>query len=363
MNADEGYMRLALALAKRRKGLTHPNPTVGCVVVKNGEILGIGYHEGAGYPHAEVVALSQAGERARGSTVYVTLEPCVHFGKTPPCTDSLLRAGVSRVVIATLDPNELVSGRGVERLREKGIDVRVGVEEARARLLNEDFFTFVSQGRPFVTLKLAQTADGRIATLSGESKWISSIQSRRFAHRLRSEASAVLVGITTVLKDDPLLTVRHLPRKRQPLRIIIDPDLDIPLDSRLIKDRSAPTLVIFSKRKPAVENALSEEGVRMLYMEEINLRELLQELARRDIVHLLVEGGAYTVSRFIKEGLWDRLVLFQAPKLLGEGKGLEDLGVKDIGSSIPLRIRREWRIGEDRVFEYVPVMESPRLRW
>lgn len=361
--SDEAYMRLALSLARRRKGLTHPNPTVGCVIVKHGEVVGLGYHEKAGYPHAEVVALQQAGSRAKGSTVYVTLEPCVHFGRTPPCTEALIEAGVRRVVVATVDRNDLVSGKGIEKLREKGIEVRVGVCEEEANLLNEDFFTFVSKKRPFVTLKLAQTVDGRVATVTGESKWISSPESRRFAHRLRAEASAVLVGITTVLRDDPKLTVRHIPFGRQPLRVVIDPDLDIPLNSNLVKDKEAETLVVFSRRKPDVEALLLEEGVKLLYMERIELPDLLEELAKRDIVHLLVEGGAYTVSRFLKENLWDRLIIFQAPKLFGGGKGLEDLGVSGVKDAVRLRVRREWRLGEDRVFEYVPVMEKTSLRW
>ncbi len=360
---DEAYMSLALSLAGRRKGLTHPNPTVGCVVVRDGEIVGLGYHERAGYPHAEVVALDQAGEKARGATVYVTLEPCTHFGRTPPCTDALIEAGVKRVVIAALDRNEIVRGKGVERLREAGIEVEVGVCEENARLLNEDFFVYISERRPYVTLKLAQTADGRMATVSGDSRWITSLQSRRFAHRLRSEASAVLVGITTVLRDDPQLTVRHIPFERQPIRVVIDPELEIPLESRLVRDRSAPTLVVFSRRRPDVEQALTEAGVELLHMEEINLRYLLEELARREVVHLLVEGGAYTLTRFLREGLWDRLVVFQAPKLFGDGKGIEDLGVVSVDEAFRLKIRREWRIGEDRVFEFVPVTESPGLRW
>ncbi len=361
--SDREFMSLALSLARRRKGLTHPNPTVGCVVVNEGEIVGLGYHEGAGYPHAEVVALEQAGEKAKGSTFYVTLEPCTHFGRTPPCTDALIRAGVRRVVVAVLDQNPLVGGKGVAKLRESGIEVDVGVLEDEAKLINEDFFTYISQGRPFVTLKLAQTLDGKIATLSGESKWITSLQSRKFAHRLRTEATAVLVGVNTVLRDNPSLTVRHIPFQRQPLRVVIDPELETPPDANLVTDGEAQTLIVFSQRDPAKEDELLERGVQLLYMERIELREFLKELAKREVVHLLVEGGAYTVSQFLREGLWDRLILFQAPKLFGEGKGIEDIGVKGVEDALRLNIRREWRIGEDRVSEYVPVMESSGLRW
>ncbi|WP_457600594.1 bifunctional diaminohydroxyphosphoribosylaminopyrimidine deaminase/5-amino-6-(5-phosphoribosylamino)uracil reductase RibD, partial [Hydrogenivirga sp.] len=326
--SDRGFMSLALSLAKRRKGLTHPNPTVGCVVVKNGSVVGSGYHEGAGYPHAEVVALEQAGESARGATLYVTLEPCTHFGRTPPCTDAILRAGVRRVVVATLDPNPLVSGKGVQKLRDAGMSVEVGVLEEEARELNEDFFTYITEKRPYVTLKLAQTIDGKIATPSGDSKWITSLASRRFAHRLRAEAGAVLVGINTVLRDDPSLTVRHIPFPKQPLRVVIDPELEIPLGSKIVSDGEAQTLVVFSRRDPAKEGELMERGVQLLQMDSIELRELLEELARREIVHILVEGGAYTVGEFLKEGLWDRLVVFQAPRLLGDGITLKGLGTE-----------------------------------
>ena len=360
---DEEYMSLALSLAKRRRGLTHPNPTVGCVVVKDGEIVGLGYHERAGYPHAEVVALDQAGEKAKGSTLYVTLEPCTHFGRTPPCTDAIIRAGVKRVVIATRDRNEMVGGKGIEKLKSEGIEVTEGVLEEEAVEINEDFFTYISKKRPYVTLKLAQTLDGRIATHSGDSKWITSLQSRIYAHRLRSYATAVLVGSNTILKDDPELTIRHIPFERNPLRVVIDPLLKTPTDAKVTDTSVAPTLIVFTHRNPEKEHALMDKGVHLLHMEEIDLRALMEELYKLEIVHLLVEGGAFTVTQFIKERLWDRLVIFQAGKILGGGKGIEDLGVERISEAIDLKLRREHRIGEDRVFEYVPVMEKQGLRW
>lgn len=205
---DQYFMELALRLARERKGLTHPNPTVGCVIVKDGKVIAQANHERAGLPHAEAKALSIAGESARGSTLYVTLEPCTHFGRTPPCVDAIIKAGVKRVVIATLDPNPLVSGKGVQRLKEAGIEVTVGVLEEEAKRLNEDFFTYITKGRPYITLKFAQSLDGSLATKDYHSKWISSEESRKYAHRLRAEASAVLVGINTVLRDNPSLTVR-----------------------------------------------------------------------------------------------------------------------------------------------------------
>ncbi len=361
--SEEGYMSLALSLAKRRKGLTHPNPTVGCVVVKNGEIVGLGYHEGAGYPHAEVVALEQAGEKARNSTLYVTLEPCSHFGRTPPCTDAIIRAGVKRVVVATLDPNPLVAGRGVEKLRNSGIEVEVGLLEEEAKLINEDFFTYITGKRPYVTLKLAQTVDGRIATLTGESKWITSKASRKYAHRLRAQATAVLVGINTVLKDDPALTVRHIPFPRNPLRVVIDPELEVPMNAKVLNTAEAPTLIVFSKRNPSKEEELIKAGIKLLHMEEISVSALLEELHELEVVHLLVEGGAFTVTNFLKEGFWDRLIIFQAPKIMGEGISIGDLGIRSMEEVVKLKLRNELRLGDDRVFEFVPYSEKRGLRW
>ncbi len=361
--SDEGYMSLALSLARRRKGLTHPNPTVGCVVVRKGEVVGLGHHEGAGHPHAEVVALEEAGNKASGATLYVTLEPCVHFGRTPPCTDAIERAGIKRVVIATPDPNPLVRGKGIHRLRQKGIEVKVGVCEEEAKALNEDFFTYVTSGRPYVTLKLAQTLDGKTATPEGKSKWITSRESRKLAHRLREEASAVLVGINTVIEDDPALTVRYVPSNKKVLRIVIDPQLDIPPTAKLTNTSESPTMVVFSRRNPSKEEELLGKGVQLLYMERIDISSLLEELRKREVIHLLVEGGAYTVSRFIKEGLWDRMVLFQAPKIMGSGISLTDIGVKGIENILKVKLGRELRIGQERVFELLPYKEEKSLRW
>lgn len=360
---DKAFMSLALSLAKRRKGLTHPNPTVGCVIVKEGEVVGLGFHEGAGRPHAEVVALDQAGDEAEGSTLYVTLEPCTHHGRTPPCVEAILKAKVKRVVVAVEDPNPAVSGKGIERLRSEGIEVDVGVLKEEARLLNEDFFTYITSNRPYVTLKLAQTLDGRIATVTGDSRWITSSESRRFAHRLRLEASAILVGINTVLRDDPLLTVRYLPVRKRILKVVIDPELEIPDEANVLDRSGGDTLVVHTRRDPGKEEILRKKGANLLFMERIDLRKLLKTLRDMGVMHLLVEGGGYTVTQFLKEGLFDRLVLFQAPKLLGEGIGIGDLGVERVEESLKLSLRREIRIGEERFFEYVPVMKRRTLRW
>ena len=354
---DVRFMRRALELALLRKGLTHPNPTVGCVIVKDGKIVGEGYHEKAGMPHAEVVALQKAGERAKGATLYVTLEPCSHHGRTPPCTDAIIRAGLKKVVIATLDPNPLVSGRGVARLREAGIEVVLGVLEEEAKRINEDFFTYITQRRPYVTLKWAQSIDGTMGTKTGDSKWISSEESRAFAHRLRAEASAVLVGINTALRDDPELTVRAFEWERQPLRIVLDPQLRISEGLKLVKDGKAQTLVVTAKEDRDKIDRLQELGVKVIIATSedgrLNLGEVLRELYFLDVMHLLVEGGAYTLTSFIKEGLFDRIWVFLAPVLLGDGKRIGDLDINYVREAKRLRLRDLKRFGEDVALEYV----------
>jgi len=360
---EKNFMELALTLALRRKGLTHPNPTVGCVIVKDGEIVGIGNHERAGLPHAEIVALNQAGERSKGATMFLTLEPCTHWGRTPPCTDAIIRAGIRKVYVATTDPNPIIAGGGVRKLRSAGIEVEVGVLEKEAREVNEDFFRYISDSRPYVTLKLAQSADGKIATAGGDSKWITSERARRYAHRLRMEATAVLVGVNTALRDDPLLTVRNLPSLHNPIRVVLDPDLRISPDLKLVRDRSARTILYHQRRDRDLEQKLTDNGLELVHLEEFSLKDVLEDLHGREVVHLLVEGGAYTVTQFIKEGLWDRLVLFSAPKLIGEGLTIGDLGVEKVSSAREMRLRREIPLGDERVFEYVPVMEKSGLRW
>ncbi|MEW6655769.1 MAG: bifunctional diaminohydroxyphosphoribosylaminopyrimidine deaminase/5-amino-6-(5-phosphoribosylamino)uracil reductase RibD [Aquificota bacterium] len=355
--SDLEFMQRALDLAKERKGLTHPNPTVGCVIVKDGQIVGEGYHERAGMPHAEVVALQQAGEMARGATLYVTLEPCTHYGRTPPCTDAIIRAGLKRVVIATLDPNPLVSGKGVERLKRAGIEVSVGVLEEEAKRLNEDFFTYITQKRPYITLKWAQSIDGSMATKTGDSKWISSQESRDFAHRLRAEATAVLVGINTALRDDPELTIRAFPWERQPIRIVLDPQLRIREDLKLIRDGKASTIIITASENREKIQRLEEMGVKVLLAPSkdgrLDLREVLRELYFMEIMHLLVEGGSITHTTFIREGLFDRLWVFVAPLLIGEGKRIGELNVEALQEAKRLRLREIKRFGEDVALEYL----------
>jgi len=323
-------MRLALRLGRRGLGRTSPNPAVGAVVVANGTVVGRGYHRQAGLPHAEVEALRDAGGRARGATLYVTLEPCAHHGRTPPCTDAVIAAGVRRVVIGTRDPNPTVPGKGLERLGAAGVVVRSGVLQAACDALIAAFRKHVTTGLPFVTLKLAASLDGRIATASGESKWITGADSRRFVHRLRAEHDAVLVGAATVVQDDPELTCR-LRGGRNPLRIILDGRLRLPLGARVLTNtQRAATLVLAGRGVSAIKvRKIEARGAEVLCLPNtagrIALSRVLQAIGRRGITSVLIEGGATVAAAAVAERMVDRLLIFYAPMLIG-GDGRPMLG-------------------------------------
>ena len=352
-------MKRAIALAKTRKGLTHPNPTVGCVIVKDGKIVGEGVHLRAGRPHAEVEALKKAGPKAKGSTVYVTLEPCAHYGRTPPCSLELIRAGVKRVVVATLDPNPKVAGKGIENLKRAGIEVTVGVCQREAKKLNEDFFHWITTQTPFVVLKVAQTLDGFIATEGGKSKWITSERSRRLVHRLRCESSAILVGVGTVLKDDPQLTVRLFPCEKKPLRVVLDTYLKIPEEANILKG-DAPTLIFTAHGDPQKIRRLEKRGIEVIKIPAegglLDLKEVLKVLGQREVVQLLVEGGAKVFGQFFKGGLWNKLVVFTAPKVFGRGVSpFEGFKVENPREGEILKLENLKRIEEDIYAEYYPL--------
>jgi diaminohydroxyphosphoribosylaminopyrimidine deaminase/5-amino-6-(5-phosphoribosylamino)uracil reductase len=359
MVSDEIFMRRALSLAKVRKGLTHPNPTVGCVIVKDGKIVGEGFHKKAGEPHAEVVALKQAGEKARDAAVYVTLEPCSHYGRTPPCSLALIQAGVKRVVIATLDPNPRVAGRGVQMLKNAGIEVEVGLLEREAKELNLDFFHWITTKKPYVVLKIAQTLDGFIATTEGKSKWITSFESRKKVHRMRCESDAILVGVGTVLKDNPELTVRHVKCEKKPLRVILDTNLRIPLNAKVLDTLKAPTLIFTASEDREKLDALRDKGVEVVKIPAegglLNLEKVLEELGKREVVRLMVEGGAKVFGEFYKRKLFNEISVFVAPKVFGKGispfegfknntpseeSDLELVSVERFGGDVLLNYRR-----------------------
>lgn len=330
--SDTDYMRAALSLARRGLGRVWPNPAVGCVIVHGDRVVGRGWTQPGGRPHAETEALGRAGSLARGATAYVSLEPCSHHGRTPPCAGALVEAGVARVVLALHDPDPRVSGRGAARLREAGIAVTEGVCEAEARDLNAGFFMRVREGRPLVTLKLASTLDGRIATAGGESQWITGDTARAHGHRLRAEHDAVMVGLNTAQADDPALTCR-LPGLvgRSPVRVVMDSHLRLPLSSRLVVGSAdVPTWVICRDDNDASRIAdYRSRGVDVLTVpasdEGVDVTAGLATLARRGVTRVLVEGGGRLAASLAKRGLVDRLVWFRAPRLLG-GDGLAAVG-------------------------------------
>jgi len=326
---DEHWIAQALDLAQRGVGLASPNPTVGCVIVRDGQIVGSGFHEYDRRDHAEVGALREAGGLARSATAYVTLEPCSHFGRTGPCADALIAAGIGRVVVATPDANPAVNGHGIEKLRQAGIEVTVGVLQEPARRLNDAFAKYIRTGLPFVTLKAAMTLDGRIAPppssrKPGEISWITGPESRQYVHRLRHSVDAVLTGIGTVLADDPLLTDRSgLPRRRPLLRVVLDSELRLPLDSKLVQSTDCDVVVFcVDAAKPKLE-ALSDKGVsvRQIAAEPGNpnppLGRILKELGEMQITSVMIEAGSQINASFLEHSLVDRLFLFHAPYFLG----------------------------------------------
>jgi diaminohydroxyphosphoribosylaminopyrimidine deaminase/5-amino-6-(5-phosphoribosylamino)uracil reductase len=320
-------MRLALEQAERSVGIATPNPAVGCVVVLDGRVVGQGFHEYDRLDHAEVVALRQAGSLAKGATAYVTLEPCSHTGRTGPCAEALLAAGVARVVVATADPNPLVQGRGIARLRAQGVAVIEGVLQGPARELNDGFARFISTSLPFVTMKVALTLDGRIAPAQqapGETFWLTGDLARTKVHRMRHAADAVIAGVGTVLADDPLLTDRSgLPRRRPLLRIVLDSKLRTPLDAKLIRTAPQDVLMVFSNAGVETQRAFEARGVRLMQIpdaagsQRIPLPEVLLRLGQMQILNVLVEGGAEVYSSALAANIVDRLVMFYAPTFLG----------------------------------------------
>ncbi|PKM80383.1 MAG: riboflavin biosynthesis protein RibD [Firmicutes bacterium HGW-Firmicutes-13] len=361
MEADEKYMWLALDLARQGIGRTNPNPMVGAVIVKDGEIVGTGYHQKAGTPHAEVHALTAAGEKAQGATMYVTLEPCVHFGKTPPCTEKIMAAGIKKVVISMVDPNPLVCGSGIKVLKDAGIKVKVGVLEDKAKKLNEVFLKYITQGFPFVILKSAMSLDGKIATRKGLSRWITSEKSREFVHQIRNQVDAIMVGIGTVLKDNPRLTTRIETEEevKNPIRVIVDSQGQIPLDARVVRHSGDSTTILATTELAPADKlkALSSMGVEIFQSNsrdnKVDLTGLMKYLGEREISSLLVEGGSTLNYSLLEEGLIDKILFFIAPKLIGGteaptpvgGKGkdfledvwnVQDIQVKLIGEDILL---------------------------
>jgi diaminohydroxyphosphoribosylaminopyrimidine deaminase / 5-amino-6-(5-phosphoribosylamino)uracil reductase len=358
---DESYIRLAAEIAKKGMGNVSPNPLVGCVIIKNDRIIGAGYHEQFGGPHAEINAINSATESVEGSTIYINLEPCSHHGKTPPCVERIIECKIARVVVGTMDMNPLVSGDGIKKLKSAGVEVKVGVLEKECIDLNKFFFKYITKKIPFVSLKAAITIDGRIADKYGDSKWISSVASRRYVHHLRSKYDAVMIGTGTALKDNPSLTVR-LTEGRNPKRIILDSGLKLNFTQNLLINNSDKKLYILTSRenagKPKVKN-LQKRGINTIFVKEdedgkLNLKSALRELAKIEIASLLVEGGGEVFSSFIKNNLFDDLLLFISPKMLGDGISITgNLGIKNMKKAYKLKIRETERIGDDLLLELI----------
>jgi len=357
-------MRLALREARRGLGRTSPNPAVGALLVKGGRIVGRGHHVRAGAPHAEVMAIRDAAARARGADLYTTLEPCDHVGRTPPCSLAILEAGVRRVFSGSADPNPRVNGRGIRRLRRAGVEVETGVLREHCDALNEPWFRFITTGRPHVTLKVAATLDGRIATASGDSRWVTGPEARAHVHRLRDAVDAVLVGAGTARADDPRLTAR-LPGGRgcDPIRVVLDSRLELPMTLRLFRQRSkAATLVAHVAGAPPAKPPRGVEYLRCRARRgRVDLGDLLLRLGERGVTTLLVEGGAEVNRSFLEAGLVDQLLLFVAPKIAGGGiPWLGGEGPARMAEALPVHDMHVRRVGRDLLFSGRPAPKGAR---
>ncbi|ACQ55092.1 bifunctional diaminohydroxyphosphoribosylaminopyrimidine deaminase/5-amino-6-(5-phosphoribosylamino)uracil reductase RibD [Clostridium botulinum] len=355
------YMEKTLKLAERGEGKVNPNPKVGAIVVKNNKIIGEGYHKYFGGPHAEVYALREAGEKAKGATIYVTLEPCSHYGKTPPCAEYIVKMGISKAIIAMKDPNPLVEGRGIDILKQNGIEVVTEIMEKESKKLNEVFIKYITKKKPFVVLKTASTLDGKIATRTGESKWITGEEARHKVQQIRNDLSGIMVGIDTVIKDDPLLTTR-IEGGRSPKAIIVDSNLRIPLESKILETLSKRAIYIATTKKhknPSKKNALENLGAKVLEFEEnqegkVPLNKLMEYLGTEGVDSILLEGGSTLNFSALKEGIVDKIMCFIAPKIMGGqdsktmigGTGIESL--KDIFNLQNLKFEK---IGQDILIE------------
>jgi diaminohydroxyphosphoribosylaminopyrimidine deaminase / 5-amino-6-(5-phosphoribosylamino)uracil reductase len=360
-STDATWMRRAIRLAERGRGLASPNPPVGAVVVREDKAIGEGFHKGPGTPHAEVVAIEAAGEQTRGATLYLTLEPCTHQGRTPPCAPRVIEAGFSRVVVGATDPNPAVDGRGVAALRDAGIEIESGVLEADAERLIQAFSKHIRTGRPFVTAKMAVSLDGRVAAADGSSQWITGPSARRDAHRLRAEADAILVGVGTVIRDDPKLTVRLRGyRGRQPLRVVVDSSCRTPGDAAVLGDEAPTVIATTDKATEEAAGILRARGADVMQLPSregrVDLSAVLEQLGKRGIAEVLIEGGPTLLGDAVDRTLVDRFVFYVAPKLLGSGGpgAVAALVAPTIADARELRIDSVRHVGADLRIEAYP---------
>jgi len=352
------YMKMALGLALKAKGRTSPNPLVGALVVKNNKVVGGGYHEKAGLSHAELVALNEAGPAARGATLYVTLEPCAHYGRTPPCGDEIIRSGIKHAVVAMVDPNPLVNGKGIAILKQNNIKVELGILGEEAERINEVYIKSITKKLPFVTVKVAESLDGKIATRNGDSKWITCDKSRSYAHKIRQDYDAIMVGVNTVLRDDPKLDTWF--SKRRPVKVVVDSQLSTPPDANIFSAQGK-VLIITLPAKPGqeTENRKSlAEKAKILEVKErsgqINLKDMMKKLALLNITNILVEGGGTLIGSLFDEGLVDKVLFFISPKIIGGKEAPTSVmgrGIGRIDNAIRLKDIRYRHIAEDVLIE------------
>jgi diaminohydroxyphosphoribosylaminopyrimidine deaminase/5-amino-6-(5-phosphoribosylamino)uracil reductase len=375
---DKIFMQRALELAEKGKGRTSPNPAVGAVIVKGNKIIAEGRHKKAGTAHAEVIALRKAGRRARGATLYINLEPCSHTDKkTPPCTQSIIRSGIKRVVAAMIDPNPRVSGRGMRELKNAGIDTEIGIMMDEARKLNEPFIKFITTGEPFVILKIAQSLDGKIATSKGDSRWITGVKAREYVHMIRNEVDAVLVGIGTVMKDNPLLDCRAK-KGRNPYRVIVDSGLRIPLNAKILKHEDRKTIIATTLKADKKKiDCLINRGNRVLIIKDgsgrikptikktvsrriyngVNLSGLMKDLGNLGITSVLIEGGSSINASALSCGIVDKIMVFIAPKIIGGADSISSVGGESLAflmNAIIIKDLSAKKIGEDILIEAYP---------
>lgn len=346
-------MELTIKLAEKGKGLTSPNPMVGCIIVKRGRIVGKGFHKKAGTGHAEILALDEAGKKAINSTMYVNLEPCSHWGRTPPCTERIVESGVREVVIGMKDPNPLVDG--FKELKFRGLKTKIGILEGEAKKLNEHYIKYMKAKRPFVIIKVAMSLDGKIATSSGNSKYMTSMEARTYVHQLRTEVDAVMVGLNTVLRDNPELTPR-LVKGKDPIKIVVDSKLKIPKNCNLMEDPTKLIIATTNKSSKSEIKKLQQKGINVVITKSkdgmVDLRDLTKQLGKHEITSVMIEGGSQLNSSAIKAGIVDKILIFTAPKIIGNGLGaVGNLGIKKINKAINLKNPATRKIGRDLLIE------------
>ncbi len=355
-------MKKALQLAVKAKGRTNPNPMVGALLVNNNKVVGKGFHKKSGFPHAEIEAIRAAGKKAKGSKLYVTLEPCSHYGKTPPCSDAILKTGIKEVIIGMKDPNPLVAGKGIKKLKKAGIKVTQDVMKNECREINEPFIKYITTKLPYVTLKVASSLDGKISTITGESRWITGSQARKFVHEARNETDAVMVGINTVLKDDPSLTTRLKGKKdlKHPVKIILDSRLKIPLKAKSVQTNNGQKTIIATTSMASSKkiDLLKKMGVTVLKTRKknskVDINDLMIKLGKMEISNLMIEGGAEVNASALQAGTVDKVIFFIAPIIIGGAKATSSImgsGIKFLKDAIPIKETRVKKLGPDLMVE------------